>query len=218
MQAEVIQTDVGLSPQYEIRRNSILIGHAEISHLVPSMSPCNLELLDQHLSLMSDLSYQSQQAESGFLSRLLRLGAPMEQSYKVTRNTRSIGRIYPFKEQYRPGKRVACRAIELNCLHYTVYHVGHGKDGTNYPIYEGEHQIALVKKPTTVRNGYDTYGIVALDDDSLLLAVLFALYEDIREHTYNNLHAGPAVRVTASSTTNPYLLKRDDPDFEARAT
>lgn len=135
MQAEVIQTDVGLSPQYEIRRNSILIGHAEISHLVPSMSPCNLELLDQHLSLMSDLSYQSQQAESGFLSRLLRLGAPMEQSYKVTRNTRSIGRIYPFKEQYRPGKRVTCRVIELNCLHYTVYHVGHGKDGTNYPIY-----------------------------------------------------------------------------------
>lgn len=79
MQAEVIQTDVGLSPQYEIRRNSILIGHAEISHLVPSMPPCNLELLDQHLTLMSDLSYQSQQAESGFLSRLLRLGAPMEQ-------------------------------------------------------------------------------------------------------------------------------------------
>ena len=142
----------------------------------------------------------------------------MEQSFKVTRNTRSIGRIYPFKEQYRPGKRVTCRAIELNCLHYTVYHVGHGKDGTNYPIYEGEHQIALVKKPTTVRNGYDTYGIVALDDDSLLIAVLFALYEDIREHTYNNLHAGPAVRVAMSSTTNPYLLKRDDPDFEARAT
>ena len=104
MQAEVIQTDVGLSPQYEIRRNSTLIGHAEISHLVPSMSPCNLELLDQHLSLMSDLSYQSQQAESGFLNRLLRLGAPMEQSFKVTRNTRSIGRIYPFKEQYRRAK------------------------------------------------------------------------------------------------------------------
>lgn len=218
MRAEVIQIDAGLSPQYHIQQDGTVIGRAEISQLVPSMSPCNIELMGQHLSLLSDLSYQGQQTKSGILSRLLRLGAPMEQTYKVTKNARQIGRIYPFEEQYRPGKKITCRAIELNCLHFTVYHVGHGKEGTNYPIYEGEHQIALVKKPTTVRNGHDTYGIVALDDEALVVAALFALYEDIREHTYNNLHMGPAVRVTASSTTNPYLLKRDDPDFEHKAT
>lgn len=218
MQVKVVQVDAGLSPQYEIQRSDGIIGHAEISHLLPTMGPCNLELLDEHLSLLSDLSYQSQQTESGIMKHLLRLAAPVERAYKVTKNAQQIGRIYPFKEQYRPGKKIACRAIELNCLHFVAYHVGHGKDGTNYPIYEGEHQIALVKKPTTVRNGRDFYNIIALDSDSLTIAVLFALYEDICEHTYNNLHAGPAVRITTSSTTNPYLLKRDDPDFERRAT
>ena len=216
MRAKVVQVDAGVSPQYEIQCGDNAIGHAEISHLVPTMSPCNLELLDQHLTMLSDLSYQGQQAKSGILSHLLRLATPVERAYKVTKNTQQIGRIHPFKEQYRPGKKIACHVIELNCLHFIAYHVGHGKDGTHYPIYEGEHQIALVKKPTTVRNGHDFYNIIALDDNALTIAVLFALYEDICEHTYNNLHAGPAVRITALSTSNPYLLKRDDPDFERR--
>ncbi len=50
------------------------------------------------------------------------------------------------------------------------------------------------------------------------LSPQYEIRRNIREHTYSNLHAGPAVRVAMSSTTNPYLLKRDDPDFEARAT
>lgn len=104
--------------------------------------------------------------------------------------------------------------LELRGRTWDIYEVGLGRKGIKLPVYLGERQAALLEKDAKVKDNLDRYGLYALDEDAMLVSVLFGLYYD-----FKRWRSAGELDVKKTQTTFTFSLKRAvrgkyDPKFK----
>ena len=114
----------------------------------------------------------------------------------------------PFKQNY-------IDIVYKDVSAYTVS-VGRWKKGKAFPVYVGGEQRALIEKSPVVVDNLDEYTLYALDSAALELALLLALYIDVKD--YSNVKDMGTKKVSAqlSFSTSKKIRDMYDASFKDR--
>lgn len=218
MNVDIIQT--GIDASFDLRQGETSIGCAEISPVLP----CNMEATDPKgkeaaaclLTLRSHrITVQPQERKrddrkKSLLWRLLFREQDLNQTdFQILLDGQMVGRFCSSHEVERLNE-LAHHVMEFNCFCYTLYRVGRGGEGIDFPVYEGDMQIGVIKKPYTSRASC-SYHIAAVDSTALTVSILFALYESICSGG-QSAHFSPYL--DALITTDEALIAKNNLDFE----
>ena len=99
---------------------------------------------------------------------------------------------------------------------FRVYEVGLGKKKTTISIYEkkADVQVALIEMDTTIYNSLTEYRIWGVDDFSLEIATLWALYFDFVRFDYRRKQSNIVKETRYSYTMNMELKSKYNPMFK----
>lgn len=208
---DIIQTVSNLSASYEARSGEQPIGSAHLANNFLLGGTCDCEFLGEPYSL----SYLPiQQAASWLKPRQEKTGVP----YQISRGSQKAGDICVKLSDGGLLSRFEFFFMNLCGRSYCLYQIGLGKEGMKYPIYEGESQIALIEKNTTVHNRLDMYCVSALDSNAGLVSFLFCLYLDMKEFSNRGEVSFASVEKTYRYTTKKRLKAKYDPNFKRQIT
>lgn len=178
--------------------------------LDPTWAEIHIKLFDDSF----DLTHQGNMLR--FSKRSLNTGDHMFRPYHIAFGNESVGEVYQFTESKGLFSTIDYFRMTFNGCEYAAYPIAYGKAGYRTPIYKDGVQIALITKPSEVRNDMHDYGIFALTQDGAKAAGLFCAY------MYANGGYKPGVNVRSGihkeyrKTNNRILLQKDDPAFEKR--
>ncbi|MDD5969113.1 MAG: hypothetical protein ACI4E3_03115 [Candidatus Fimousia sp.] len=100
---------------------------------------------------------------------------------------------------------------------YNIYHVGFGKEGNYYCIYERsgqeEEQVALIEKTLTVTDFKDTYDCYGKREEDMDLLHLLCLYIDVWTSRDTAKAAVKSKEITYEVTHHKELKEKYDPSF-----
>lgn len=215
MDVDIVQANAeGSIATYEFRQLEERVGSARILETEPLAVSCQLAFLDQSITICrKDVEVDKRQ--KSLLWHLL-FPEPVQQTenFIILREGRNVGCIYNSRSQKLQHTNTLAHCImEYNCFCYSLYRVGRGREGINFPVYEGDMQIGLIKKPHSVRKQKSLYHIVAVDKAALLVSSLFALHE-IAFSVDQQPDIIPSIYIDSVITTDKSLITKDDPKFE----
>lgn len=209
MQGEIIQTISNLSANYRIVEGKNDIGQAVLTNNFVRGGTFRFELFGKKYSM----GYEPKaQIESWFRKKTDKEDVPYflyfcdEVCGKVAIRT-SEGSIFSRYQYY---------GMEWKEHYYSMYEVGMGKDGIKYPIYDGDTQIALIEKDTTVYNNLDIYHVTATSEQNFTVASILGLYLDASSYAHRGEIVKQSVEKTYYLTTNKKLKAKYDPEFKEK--
>lgn len=197
---------------------------ATLRQTVSDLNAANYEVLEQtreiyqvnsrYLSakLLTPLAMAGNTGTYQFRRNLLAGAIPLRKYhvYDLLRSEEKVGDIY-INANFFIGQRnytIHWRDREL-----IAYEVGLGSAGLKIPIYEGERQVALIEKGTSVVDYLDCYEVYAAEDDLLEMALLMALYYDREYYSNRDKKAMRSIQHQTTTTVNPKLWKKYQPDW-----
>lgn len=202
------QTHAGKSPRFELTRENILIGSAQITS--SPISPC-ITVQSKAFPCFSMVPNLAGSFEKHLGKKLFQT-APWIIMDKDKKQAGSVSRI-------REGfflSSVYFIQLEFYGHLLKIYEVGLGKEGMRYPIYDGQSLIAQIEKEAIVHNNLDQYTICSLESFGETAAILGALYIDLT--TFRN--AGEYGKGKKSFqyvyTRKKEILAAYDPTFHSR--
>jgi hypothetical protein len=202
------QTLTGKSPRFELTRENILIGSAQVTS--SPMSPC-ITVQSEAFPCFSMVPNLAGSFEKHLGKKLFQT-APW---IILDNDKKQVGSVSRIREGFFLSS-VYFIQLEFYGHLLKIYEVGLGKEGMRYPIYDGQGLIAQIEKDAIVHNDLDQYTICALESFGETAAFLGALYIDFT--TFRN--AGEYGKGKKSFqyvyTRKKEILAAYDPTFHSR--
>lgn len=209
MIVKLIQTRANISSEYNVvSQNGEILYSATI--------PLNTKFSQIELYRNNAQIYTLNFNASESAKNIFRIGAKVKTLPFIINDSMgdSVGEIYSKYTKFFLGYPYF--EILLDGHTYQAYRIGMGKEGLKIPIYEKECQVALVEKPTVVKDNKDEYEISALDPSSLELAVIFTIYFDVSNYGNRGEVVYKKTQVEYINTLNKELKSKYDPNFKER--
>lgn len=210
MQGEIIQTVSNLSASYKIVESEREVGQATLTNNFVRGGTFEFTVYGKTFSM----GYEPKaQIESWFRKKTEKEDVP----YILYSHDEPCGKIAIRTSEGSVFTRYQYYGMEWNAHQYSMYEVGLGKEGIKYPIYDGNTQIALIEKDTTVYNNLDIYHVTATSEQSFLVTTIFGLYLDASSYAHRGEIVKKSVEKTYYLTTNKKLKAKYDPDFKEKS-
>ena len=136
--------------------------------------------------------------------------------YQILKNGNKVGEIYRVEEKTSLLDILNYRKLLLNNKEYTYYTIGFGEEGIKCPVLEGSVQVAQVNRRAEITNDLHEYTIISKDEESILPALLLAVYDYSLIYLKQDMMYAKGVRKEYIKTENKIKLSKFDKAFEKK--
>ena len=134
--------------------------------------------------------------------------------YQILKNGNKVGEIYRVQEKTSLLDILNYRKLLLNNKEYTYYTIGFGEDGIKCPLLKEDVQVAQVNRKAEIIDDLHEYTIISKDDESILPALLLAVYDYSLIYLKQDMMYTKGVRKEYIKTENEIKLSKFNRDFE----
>lgn len=134
--------------------------------------------------------------------------------YSISINNADNG--YVYQTEFKKGlfNRYDFHQIQITHDVYDMYPIGFGKEGAKNPIYKNDTQVALIEKDCEIINDLHVYKITCINEQEIIIALIFAMYMYINAGYKPGIKATKSVHHVISTSTNKLLKEKYNPNFK----